>query len=48
MIGFVVAAIAMLIAVIPCGLVLMRGTAMEAVVAFEAISAVAVNLTCRI
>jgi multicomponent Na+:H+ antiporter subunit F len=42
MIGFVVAAIAMLIAVIPCGLVLMRGTAMEAVVAFEAISAVAV------
>lgn len=42
MIGFVVAAIAMLIAVIPCGLILVRGTTMEAVVAFEAISAVTV------
>lgn len=40
--GFVIAAIAMLIALIPCGVVLVRGSAMEAVVAFEAISAVAV------
>jgi multisubunit Na+/H+ antiporter MnhF subunit len=38
--AFVIAAIAMLIALIPCGLVLVRGTAMEAVVAFEAASSV--------
>ncbi len=42
MIGFVLAAIAMLLAVIPCGIVLVRGHAMEAVVAFEAISAIVV------
>jgi multisubunit Na+/H+ antiporter MnhF subunit len=40
--GFVVAAIAMLLALIPCGVVLVRGSAIEAVVAFEAISAVVV------
>jgi multisubunit Na+/H+ antiporter MnhF subunit len=42
MIGFVLAAIAMLLALIPCGIVLVRGRVMEAVVAFEAISAVVV------
>ena len=40
--GFVVAAIVMLIGVIPCGIVVWRGTAMEAVVAYEAISAIVV------
>lgn len=40
--GFVIAAIAMLIAVLPCAVVMARGDAMEAVVAYEAISAVAV------
>lgn len=40
--GFVLAAIAMLLALIPCGVVLVRGRVMEAVVAFEAISAVVV------
>ena len=40
--GFVIAAIAMLIGVIPCGVVVWRGTAMEAVVAYEAISAIVV------
>ena len=40
MISFVVAAIAMLAGVIPCGIVLYRGTLMEAVVAYEAISAI--------
>jgi multisubunit Na+/H+ antiporter MnhF subunit len=40
--GFVVAAIIMLIAVIPCGIVVWRGTAMEAVVGYEAISSIAV------
>lgn len=40
--GFVVGAIAMLLALIPCGIVLVRGSAMAAVVAFEAISAVLV------
>jgi multisubunit Na+/H+ antiporter MnhF subunit len=40
--GFVVAAIVMLAAVVPCGVVLVRGSAMEAVVAFEAISALVV------
>jgi hypothetical protein len=39
-ISFVVAAIAMLAGVIPCGVVLCRGTLMEAVVAYEAISAI--------
>lgn len=42
MIGFVLAAVVMLLALIPCGIVLVKGRAMEAVVAFEAISAVVV------
>lgn len=40
MTSFVVAAIAMLAALIPCGIVLCRGTLMEAVVAYEAISSI--------
>ena len=40
--GFVIAAIAMLIGVIPCGIVVWRGTLMEAVVGYEAISAIVV------
>ena len=40
--GFVIAAIVMLMAVIPCGIVVVRGTAMEAVVAYEAISSIVV------
>jgi multicomponent Na+:H+ antiporter subunit F len=40
--AFVVAAIGMLIAVIPCGIVLIRGRLMEAVVAYEFISSIAV------
>ena len=40
--GFVVAAIVMLAGVIPCGIVVWRGTAMEAVVGYEAISSIAV------
>jgi multisubunit Na+/H+ antiporter MnhF subunit len=38
--SFVVAAIAMLVAVVPCGIVVVRGTIMDAVVAYEAISSV--------
>ena len=40
--AFVVAAIAMLIGMIPCGIVVWRGTAMEALVGYEAISSIAV------
>lgn len=40
--AFVVAAIVMLAALVPCGIVLLRGTIMDAVVAYEAISAIAV------
>ena len=40
--GFVIAAIAMLAALIPAGIVLVRGEVMAAVVAFELISAVVV------
>jgi multisubunit Na+/H+ antiporter MnhF subunit len=40
--AFVVAAVAMLVAMVPCGIVLWRGTVMDAVVAYEAISAIAV------
>jgi multisubunit Na+/H+ antiporter MnhF subunit len=40
--AFVIAAIAMLIGVIPSGVVVWRGTAMEAVVGYEAISAIVV------
>jgi multicomponent Na+:H+ antiporter subunit F len=40
--SFVVTAIAMLVALIPCGIVLVRGKLMDAVVASEAVSAIAV------
>jgi multisubunit Na+/H+ antiporter MnhF subunit len=40
--GFVIAAIAMLIGVIPCAIVVWRGTLMEAVVGYEAISSIVV------
>jgi multisubunit Na+/H+ antiporter MnhF subunit len=40
--AFVVAAIAALIGVVPCGAVVLRGTLMEAVAAFEAISSIIV------
>ena len=40
--AFVIAAIAMLVAVIPCGIVMLRGKVMEAVVAYEAIGSVAI------
>lgn len=42
MTAFVVAAIGMLVAVIPSGIVLVRGKLMEALVAYEFISSVAV------
>lgn len=38
--AFVVAAIAMLVAVIPCGIVMLRGKIMEAVVAYEAVGSI--------
>jgi multisubunit Na+/H+ antiporter MnhF subunit len=40
--GFVIAAIVMLVALIPCGIVVARGSVTEALVAFEAISSVVV------
>jgi len=40
--GFVAAAIAMLLAVVPLGVVAWRGTLMEAVVAYEVISSIVV------
>jgi multisubunit Na+/H+ antiporter MnhF subunit len=40
--GFVVAAIVMLIGIVPCGIVVWRGTAMEALVGYEAISSIVV------
>ena len=40
MISFVITAIVMLLAVIPCGIVGARGTTMEAVVAYEAVSSI--------
>ena len=40
MISFALAAIALLAGIIPCGIVLLRGTLMEAVVAYEAISSI--------
>ncbi len=40
--GFVAAAVGMLLAVIPLGIVACRGTVMEAVVAYEAISSIIV------
>ena len=42
MTGFIVTAIVMLIAVIPCGIVMVRGKVMEAVVAYEVVSSIAV------
>lgn len=42
MIVFGLAAIAMLAGIIPCGIVLCRGTLMEAVVAYQTISAIMV------
>ena len=40
--AFVAAAVAMLVAIVPCGFLLVRGTIMDAVVAYEAITAIAV------
>lgn len=40
--GFVIAAIAMLAGVIPCGIAVVRGQVMAALVAYEAISAIVV------
>jgi multisubunit Na+/H+ antiporter MnhF subunit len=40
--GFVVAAIVMLVALVPCGAVVVRGDAMEAAVAYEVASSVIV------
>ncbi|HEV2452245.1 MAG TPA: hypothetical protein VGS62_10005 [Streptosporangiaceae bacterium] len=44
MTNFVVAAIAMLAGVIPCGVLIWRGTLMDAVVAYQAISSIVVML----
>ncbi len=44
MTGFLVAALGMLVAVIPLGVVAWRGSVMEAVVAYEAISSIVVML----
>jgi multicomponent Na+:H+ antiporter subunit F len=40
--GFVIAAVAMLIATVPCGIVMWRGQLMAAVIAYEAISSIVV------
>jgi multisubunit Na+/H+ antiporter MnhF subunit len=40
--AFIIAAIAMLVAVLPCGIVVYRGSLMAAVVAYEAISSIIV------
>ena len=42
MTGFVIAAIAMLAGIVPCGIAVVRGTVMAALVAYEAISAIIV------
>ena len=42
MTGFMVAAIVMLAGVVPCGIVMCRGTVMEALVAYEVVSSIAV------
>ncbi len=42
MTGFIVTAIAMLIGVVPCGIVMCRGNVMEALVAYEVVSSIAV------
>ena len=38
--SFVIAAIVMLLAAIPCGIVVVRGTTMDAVVAYEAVTSI--------
>jgi hypothetical protein len=40
--GFVIAAIAMLAAIVPCGIAVIRGTVMAALVGYEAISVIIV------
>ncbi len=40
--SFVIAAVAMLVAVVPCGIVIVRGTIMDALIAYEAISVIMV------
>jgi len=40
--GFAVAAVAMLAGVVPCGVVMCCGTVMEALVAYEVVSSIAV------
>ena len=40
--SFVMAAVAMLVALVPCGIVVVRGETMAAVVAYEAVSSVVV------
>lgn len=40
--GFVIAAVAMLAAIVPCGIAVVRGSVMAALVAYEAISAIVV------
>ena len=40
--SFVIAAVAMLVALVPCGIVVVRGEAMAAVAAFEAVSSVVI------
>lgn len=42
MTGFVITAIVMLIGLVPCGIVILRGRLAEAVVAYQVVSAVAV------
>jgi hypothetical protein len=44
MVGFVVTAVAMLVAMIPIGMVVWRGTTMEAVVGYEAASSILVTV----
>jgi multisubunit Na+/H+ antiporter MnhF subunit len=40
--AFVIAAVAMLLAMVPCGIVIIRGKVMEALVAYEAISSITI------
>jgi multiple resistance and pH regulation protein F (MrpF/PhaF) len=40
--AFVVTAIAMLVGIIPCGIVLCRGTLMDAVVAYQAVTSIVI------
>ena len=44
MTAFLVTAVVMLAALVPCGVVVLRGSAMEAVVAFQAIASVVVMI----